>query len=542
MYFKRIAFIVACFSILWAGVIPAYGDRLLHDKEALLAFEGWGNPNPKEKAELRSPFEQLIDTLSERMDKSRFGGTTVFAPSNHRDVYHPILLGEEIPKDHLESACKSWLRKSEGITSPTTEDLARAKATLMGMRRDYVNACIDKTMELTGLPRKQAESLAGLINVVHLVGDYDLKDNYYIESLPNRERLAKAMNRYLDDLFKGADDEVLAWVAKEKLYIGNLLKRARDDVDFASLLKYEFFRKEPLGEYLSKRWGGTLAAKGSVYSEEFARQVSREVTQLRRVDAKDRINKWNSSSRTRNKAKKLGIQNKNINNHLTRVSKSAWRETQEAMTKGVVEQRVGVLQTMRSASGEVVDVLTVPVKSLAKGVAAGASAGVLTLVFGQGTTYAMYQAGVMTEDEFLLETEKNCGAALVTGATTFVLISLGATPTGWVVLGVGTATDILYGMCFDEVQWIQSFDWEKDWIFGEVPTDIQRRNKFLSSREAKAFFHFPNRTTLLDWSNNPEILRRSTLLDWSKSSEIEGRTTILNGSSSKKIRSRRTFF
>ena len=208
--------------------------------------------------------------------------------------------------------------------------------------------------------------------------------------------------------------------------------------------------------------------------------------------------------------------------------------------------RQGVFQRIRSKSGEIVEVLTVPIEGAArqvgKGLVAGVNAGVLTLVFAQGTTYAMYQAGAMSDDDFLAETEKNCGAALVAGTSTFVLVTLGVNPTGWVILGVGFTADVVYGLLYDQVRWVNSFSFEHDWIFGELPTEIQRRKKMFEPPEnAKSCFDFPDRVSVLNWMEHSEISKRTTPLDFTQSPEIKQRSSFLDFRSNKEIKKRKTF-
>ena len=132
----------------------------------------------------------------------------------------------------------------------------------------------------------------------------------------------------------------------------------------------------------------------------------------------------------------------------------------------------GILQE-HTINGKLVTTLSVPISPALK---AGGSAGVMTLIFTEGVTVYKFANGTITEEEFIRESAKNCGGALTVGTTTFVLVALGATPTGWVVIGAGIAAELVYEVAFDYVY--KEFATPlitMDDLIGKLPTSLQRR-------------------------------------------------------------------
>lgn len=525
MRFKRIALILLFLANLCVGVVYAHPVKMLHTKDLVYSFEGF------------NAFYGLADQINERIDNLMIDGVKL-SPKNHRDLFHPLFFGEAIPNDLLDSVAKTYARgvfKQQGIEISIEE----AKRNLMKARATYLHECTALVQKMTGLPRKEAQALAGCFHIAHLLGDIDPLDNTITNAIPEVDRLSRALERHLDVLFKRGTGgrAIREWLSTQKVVLRELRQSYGGDSVGHSIALRRYLAQESFGEMLDKNWGGTLAKHGIYFDETFAKQCAREADEAFYWEGRLRKGKWLQDPKRF--AKSLQKSPVNMTYKTTRrLNRARQAAVVQATKKGSsLIIRPGVMQTMRSATGEIVEVLTVPIQQAGKGLAVGSSAGILTFVFSQGTTYAMYQKGVISEDEFIAETEKNCGAALTTGATTFVLVALGANPAGWVVLGVGATVDAIYGLTFDEVQWVQSFDWEKDWIFGEVPTEIQRRTKLFEGTH-DGLFSFPKRTTLLNAVEDPEIRSRTTILNWENDPEIRIRTTILNWENDPEIRER----
>lgn len=528
MRFKALATQVLCLCCAaFAGLVHAHPAKALHTKDLVRAFEGF------------EAFYDLASEINAKIDTFELDGVRL-SPRNHRQLFHPLLFGESIPKEWLDSICASYIKKVQQKNGITLS-VETAKKELMQARARYIRECIGLVQKKTGLPRRQAQALAGSFHIAHLLGDADPLDNALVDALPEVNRLSRALERHLDELFRGGSDEVLEWVRVQKEILRDLRRSYVDDSVGHNIALRRLLAREEFGDMLNRRWGRTLAKHNIHFDEAFAKQCFRESEARYYLEGRLRKQKLLDDPR---RFAKSGL--KSHANTTYKTTRRLNRARQAALAKMASREasvviRPGILQTMRSSTGKVVEVLTVPVQQVGKGLAVGGGVGVLTVVFAQGATYAMYQSGVLSDDAFITETEKNCGSALVAGTTTFVLVALGANPAGWVVIGVGVTADVIYGLAFDEVQWVQGFSWEYDWIFGEVPTGIQRRKKFFEG-QGPAIFTFPKRAAFLDVLSNPELGQRTSPLDWSSNAEIQRRVSPWDCSSSEEIQKRETLF
>lgn len=528
MRFKALVTQALCLcGAAFVGLAYAHPARALHTGDLVRAFEGY------------EAFYDLASEINAKIDTFELDGVRL-PPRTHRRLFHPLLFGESIPKEELDSICASYIKQVQQKNGITLS-VETAKRKLMEARARYIRECIGLVQEKTGLPRRQAQALAGSFHIAHLLGDADPLDNTLVDALPEVNRLSRALERHLDELFRGGSDEVLAWVRVQKETLRELRKLYANDPVGHNIALRRLLAKDEFGGMLNRRWGRTLAKHNIHFNEAFAKQCFRESEALYYSEGRLRKQKLLDNPR---RFAKSGL--KSHANTTYKTTRRLNRARQAALAKTASKEssvviRPGVLQTMRSSTGKVVEVLTVPVQQVGKGLAAGGGVGILTFVFSQGATYAMYQSGALSDDAFIAETEKNCGSALVAGTTTFVLVALGANPAGWVVIGVGVTADVIYGLAFDEIQWVQSFSWDHDWIFGEVPTEIQRRKKFLEG-QGPAIFTLPDRTVFLDVLSNSELEQRTSPLDWSRNAEIQKRVSPLDWSASEEIRSRKTLF
>lgn len=519
---RIVALLGMCICAYQGGAHPL---QKLHTLDALYTIEGY-----------EGKLCELTEEMYKKLDTMQLNGVRLSA-MNHRDLFHPILFGQPIPKETLDSVAQSYARQ-------TGRSLEKAKQILMQARGDYVRDCINLVMQRTGLPKRQAEAFGGLLQIVHLLGDGDILDNARFGSLPNGETLVKSLNNNLEVLFKGADDALMPKVKHLQLQMMKLCKKyrfPRDERVFSVALRRLLMQRN-VGELINSRWGRTLGKSGITFNEELAKKAAHNANVLYRQEGIARQEKVHIALADPKKRKQIvdvGIPDKNINKMTTRRINTAYKEATEELSL-----QTGIVQRIKGRNGQLITTLTVPVRQIGKGLVSGASAGVLTFVFSQGTTYAMYQAGSMTDAEYITECEKNLGASLVTGASTCVLVALGATPTGWVVIGAGLTVDAIYNLTFDEIQWVNSFNWEKDWVFGELPTEIQRRRAlFMPLSEARGVFTFPtDRTSFLDPQGNRAIQSRATIVDYSSSQEVQQRSSFLEPSSIKGVNSQRRGF
>lgn len=506
----------------------AHPKLIEHKLDAMYTIEGY-----------EGKLGEIVEEMYKRLDAMQIDGVRLSA-MNHRDLFHPVLFGQPIPAEKLDSVARTYGKA-------TGKAFEESKQILLQARAKYIRECTDLVARRTGLPKRQAEALGGLLQIVHLLGDADVLDNARFGAIPNSNEIVRALNHNLDTLFKGADDTVKRGVEHLKLQILKLKAKfvlPKDERVFVIALRRLLMQRN-LGELLHQRWGNTLAKSGIMFNEITARQASRSAINLYRQEGAQRSLKLSSmknNPQNGNMLAELGIPDKNLNKMITRRINASAREATEELSSSVVLEK-GIVQKIKGPNGKVMSTLTIPIRQVGKGVMAGASAGVLTFIFSQGITYAMYQEGILTDEEYITECEKNIGASFATGACTYVLVALGATPSGWIILGIGVTIDTVYSISFDEIQWVNSFSLERDWIFGTLPTEIQRRHApLVPAKDARGLFNFSfDRVTVLDFTQSGEIQSRASPLDYSSVEAIQERSSFLDPSSNKRINERRGF-
>ena len=394
-------------------------------------------------------------------------------PDNHRILGHGWGLNDDIPKETLDFLCKHYPGKEKEIIE---------------VWRAFVNDINKEAIRLTGLPKKQANAFASLLYDIHLLGDIE-PDNTLIDYVLHEKRIIKSIEKNVDTLFNNKSE--YAELIKKRLQKA-LKAGGKDRKIVAQALMTELYDLR-MGDMLKMTWGKTLEKHKFSYSI-------------------DRAIAANTRRAARPVSKIHGIR---------RVSKKA---ADFAKRPGVKFVR-GILQE-HTINGKVVSTLSVPISPALK---AGGSAGVMTLVFTEGVTVYKFANGKITEEEFIRESAKNCGAALTVGTTTFVLVALGATPTGWVVIGAGVTAELVYEVAFDYIY--KEFATPvitMDDLIGRLPTALQRRRGAFNHDGFESFLEANQKQLSLlefaDTQDSPlDIPRRNSALDYfeNKKSPLE---------------------
>jgi len=106
----------------------------------------------------------------------------------------------------------------------------------------------------------------------------------------------------------------------------------------------------------------------------------------------------------------------------------------------------------------------------------GVSAGIMTFVISEGVSAVGFAKGEMTEDAFVVETEKNLGAALVDGLAVYAVCSLGFGPAGLVAIAVGVGAYVIYDIAFQKLYDINKYKGlSLDDYLGIVPEGLRNR-------------------------------------------------------------------
>lgn len=117
--------------------------------------------------------------------------------------------------------------------------------------------------------------------------------------------------------------------------------------------------------------------------------------------------------------------------------------------------------------------------------ALGVKTGILTFIITEGITVCTFAESDMTEEQFIRETTKNLGGAILEGTATTVLVALGANPFTWpgglIVLGVGIGTQIVYDFAWSRLErYLESRYFTLDDFLGDIPDEIRQRTNVLS--------------------------------------------------------------
>ncbi|MBO7328423.1 MAG: hypothetical protein J6W00_06605 [Lentisphaeria bacterium] len=335
---------------------------------------------------------------------------------NHRILGRGWGLNDKILKETLEFLCKDYPGKEHEVIK---------------IWNGFVNDINKEAVRLTGLPQKQANAFASLLYDIHLLGDIE-PNNTRIDLVLDEKRIVKNIENNVDIIFKNKPE--YAKLIKKRLQ--KVLRSGGERQQLAQALMTELYNLR-IDDMLKMTWGKTLKTQYSI----------------------DRAIAANASRAARPISKIHGIR---------RVGKKAADFVKRPGVKFVR----GILQE-HTINGKLVTTLSVPISPALK---AGGSAGVMTLIFTEGVTVYKFANGTITEEEFIRESAKNCGGALTVGTTTFVLVALGATPTGWVVIGAGIAAELVYEVAFDYVY--KEFATPlitMDDLIGKLPTSLQRR-------------------------------------------------------------------
>ncbi len=136
----------------------------------------------------------------------------------------------------------------------------------------------------------------------------------------------------------------------------------------------------------------------------------------------------------------------------------------------------------------------------------GLKTGVMTFLFDEGVSAYRFFAGDMNGDTFAYETAKNLGKALMVGTATHVTVMLGATPTGWIIMGIGigvyTASDFAF-TCLEREFAASTITFDD--ILGQLPTELQRRKNAMTFDGYQTIFDYQGQSSALEYRGRPSV-------------------------------------
>lgn len=376
-------------ALLVAAILPsmaaAHSSAMEHFKDIYAVFDGIQG----------DAFWEVCETISRDIDvtlpqsfRAQFG----MVPEQHRILGHSWALGDRMPRDVVRVLENTFPGRKKEIT------LWWAK---------YEREATDMIMEKTGLPRRQARALGSIVGRIHQLGDRT-PDNILVDRvLPTRENMERLI-RDMRILFRNSCPE--------------LRNRAEQLLREAAGKSTEPERAQAMLEALEKGQFGEMFEAS--HKERLATKGIRGPSAARVFQASGKVSKdFPIPGAKQLMPEGMVVPAKGAN------APEAWGRTRNNFAKhGTVEVRPGLL----TADGR----LLVAMKT-------GATSGFLVFAADAGMACYRYHQGDFQEAVFAEKISDAAMKGLVVGAAVGVAVMLGATPTGWCVLAVATATYIV---------------------------------------------------------------------------------------------------
>ena len=357
---------------------------------------------------------------------------------------------------------------------------------------------------------KVARSFASIVDDIHNLGDWA-----FDKDVAGLRSVDKIVNNYLKSCNRilGKHNNLVMAIKQEI----NALPKLSPKEHAQAVLKILESHSGEMSERLYRifaRYGfkGEISAidYAAIVRETAALDTTRsvamaadeEVDDLARMMSIGRIFRTNPVAQAyeRNVAKASEKIASRLNASLERTFTQDQRLARSLAAKGCakITTTTGIMQTITLKDGTRVKVLHIPVENVAKGINAGLAAGVMTFILSEGVTGYCYFKGDISKDKFVHESAKNLTAALLTGAATFVAVTLGAVPGGPIVLAIGIGTYLLCDIAFTRLERaIEYRHFHIEDMLGEFPIEFQRRRSTLEYDGYESLLQYSGGESLL---------------------------------------------
>jgi hypothetical protein len=239
------------FSAVALDRVLAHASAALHFKDCEAVFSGYG---------VDKNFKALFRVVSGGVDNDlpkAFTNAIGPIPGNHRILGHGWTLNAAIPKATMEKLEERYPGKKKEIRDVWIQ---------------FARGCIEKSEELSGLPKKQANALASLIYDIHLVGDLE-PDNKLIAPVLELGEIVKNIQKDCAILFVNKPQHS-DFVNKK---LDETMQSKLPYQEKASLVMQTLYDLR-LGTMLNDTWGNTLKFKYSPDANVNARGLIAERT------------------------------------------------------------------------------------------------------------------------------------------------------------------------------------------------------------------------------------------------------------------------
>ena len=231
-------FLSVLFSLVLSFLCFAHGDKVMHYKDFIGVFNGYGD----------KPFQDLSYSISEGIDsklpvmfRERIGSI----PGNHRVLGHGWALNDAIPRQTLDYLCQTYPGKEKEI---------------IDIWRTFAKQITGDAVSTTGLPTKQANAFASLLYDIHLLGDVE-PDNKLIDLVLSPKSIVRNINKDSRILFQ--NNPQYADLIQRRLFLVMRQMKGKNPQVTAQILMDELHRLH-MGDMLKNTWGNTFKPEYSI--------------------------------------------------------------------------------------------------------------------------------------------------------------------------------------------------------------------------------------------------------------------------------------
>ncbi len=411
-------------SFLIAGTIGLAHTGEVHIQEMKSVMNGFGDSKD---------FQKLAEIITKSIDNTvldseapvqgfpaKFKEMMGTLPGNHRLLAHKWVVGEAIPKETLDMLDKYYPKK---------------RGEIIGLWRDHTKQVIEITQELSGLSPKKAKAMASLLSSIHLLGDIE-PGNTMIDDVLPLDDIAKNIKRNLVDL--GGYENPLIQSIETK--IDKVIRSGKQG------------KAAKIAKLISSGECATAAEAERVLTQRMARELM-DVLHTSEIGPAikqgcPRIS-LNFSEKALSKA--ANSTKRRMIDRIPRIAGKGYegeaRLTQQAFGKGTpyareVMQASGKKLTTNVAGQTVVaaGLISNDGRIFIPTLHTGGIEGGAVFLFDAGIAGYQYVSGDITRPEMVREVEDAAIKGSTVGGAAAVAVLLGATPAGWVVIGVGIGT------------------------------------------------------------------------------------------------------
>jgi hypothetical protein len=385
---------------------------------------------------------------------------------DHRLYFH-WGFSASIPRESMKEAIAAIRKSNPDMT------YNQARRLLVDEWKKRVNQSIDKVQEMTGLTRRQAKGLCGILYDTHLLGDYGTKQT---EHLQNAEGLKRDLKKSVNRLF------------------GNHSKAARELNDALE----KAYREGGSEAERAKRMVAVLKKKLGPLAKRQGIPVEKMVDSFLAQQEASVLNRAVHAGK--NAAMIAAAFSVTINGY--RYLQGDIDGQQLLMKTLEDSSQAGIATTVSVGIMEKIGekyVLTVPVT-------AGLGVGVATLVFDETRLLWRMVKKDISGEVFIAETRDAMVKAAASGTAAYVAVLLGASSGGPVVMAVSIGAYVITDLAINKYEELQDFGhFSLDDMLGGAPDEVRNRHTVWDVAAQPSVFEPPTQPSVFEPPTQPGV-------------------------------------